>query len=453
MLKIYNSYWSRITYILSDRVGIFFKATFWLLMLCVISIDALCQGEPIQLTDDGAWCWFSDPRAIYYEGNFQRTYAGWITSTGDVTVGFYDHQTGEVKSYVLHQQLEIDDHDNPSLVMTPEGKLMVFYSKHSKDFPIQMAKTVHPERIDEWEEVKSLNINDTVTYAGKLDSYTYTNPYLLTEENNRIHLFWRGMDFKPNYSFSEDGGVTWEKGKIFILPENIYRNRRPYLKVSSNGKNSLHFAFTDGHPRNEPTNSIYYAKYKGGNLYKASGEVICSMTEIPFEPRQADRVYDARKTKERAWIWDVAEDSSGNPVLVYVRFPDNQHHMYYYATWDGNTWVHHKITDGGGWFPQTPSNKEEREPNYSGGLVLDHENPSIVYLSRRKNGIFEIEKWETTDSGANWKTTPITHQSAFDQIRPFVIRNTNEDNQLQLMWLSNRKYIHYTNYDSSIWMN
>ena len=30
------------------------------------------------LTLNGAWCWFSDPRAVYYEGLHNRTYAGWV---------------------------------------------------------------------------------------------------------------------------------------------------------------------------------------------------------------------------------------------------------------------------------------------------------------------------------------------------------------------------------------
>ncbi len=50
--------------------------------------------------------------------------------------------------------------------------------------------------------------------------------------------------------------------------------RRPYLKVSSNGIDRIHFAFTDGHPRKEPENSIYYMYYENGGLFKANGEKI-----------------------------------------------------------------------------------------------------------------------------------------------------------------------------------
>lgn len=436
---------------LNSKYRIFLMLSLLFCLIC--GRGQTTTGQTDVFTSDGAWCWFSDPRAIYYEGTHQRTYAGWITSDGDVTVGFYDHQTDDIKTYVLHTALEVDDHDNPSLLITPEGKLMVFYSKHSKAYPIQLAVAEAPERIDTWEPTRSLYINDTVAYSGKRDSYTYTNSYMLTGEKNQIHLFWRGMDFKPNYSYSKDGGSTWETGKIFIQPENIYRNRRPYLKVSSNGKNRLHFAFTDGHPRNEPTNSIYYACYEDGNLVKANGEKICKMSEIPLGPEEADMVYDATITEEKSWIWDVAEGQDGLPVIVYVRYPIDSQHVYYYARWDGNTWNNYRLVDSGTWFPQTPENEEEREKNYSGGIVLDHEDPNIVYLSREVNGVFEIEKWMTADGGKTWRSTPVTSNSEYDQVRPFAIRNMPQGQGPQLLWLSNKRYIHYTDYDSSIKMD
>ena len=36
------------------------------------------------LDKDGAWCWFADPRALYYRGKKEQTYFSWVTSTGDI---------------------------------------------------------------------------------------------------------------------------------------------------------------------------------------------------------------------------------------------------------------------------------------------------------------------------------------------------------------------------------
>jgi hypothetical protein len=64
-------------------------------------------------TFDGAWCWFSDPRAVYYEGRHKRTYASWVDSHGDVIVGYYDHETKEITTTVLEDNFEKDDHVSP----------------------------------------------------------------------------------------------------------------------------------------------------------------------------------------------------------------------------------------------------------------------------------------------------------------------------------------------------
>jgi hypothetical protein len=287
------------------------------------------------LAADGAWCWFSDPRAVYYEGDYQRTYLGWVDSRGNISVGYYDHRWKTYSARTLHQNLEVDDHDNPTLLFTPDGRLLFFYSRHSRGDPIYLMEARQPESLAEWAPRRELFLNDTAAYRGLYNSYTYTNPCLLEEENNRIYLFWRGMDFKPNVSFSDDLGKTWAPGKIMILPERTYRNRRPYLKVAGNGRDRIHLAFTDGHPNKEPTNSIYYACYRDGAFYRADGSRITTYEKLPFEPRQASIVYDAVPTREKAWIWDVAADSLDRPAVVYARFPDDAHHVYYYARWDG----------------------------------------------------------------------------------------------------------------------
>lgn len=400
-------------------------------------------------TFDGTWCWFSDPRAIFFEGNHQKTYAGWVNSFGDIMIGTFDHQTKEIETYLLHDNLEIDDHNNPALLMDKEGKLTVFFSKHSTGFPIQMYRAKKAENIQEWEDVKALDLNDMVEYQGLLDSYTYQNPVFLSDEDKH-YLFWRGADFKPNYSIADENAENWSPGRILILPERIYRNRRPYLKVYSKGTDKIHFAFTDGHPRKEEENSIYYMYYQNGSLHKANGEIIKNLKDAPVSPAETDLVYDASQTKQRAWIWDVAEDEQGNPVIAYARFIDEQNHIYSYARWDGKKWVNSNLINSGKWFPQTPEVVEEREPHYSGGMSLDKEDPSSMYLSVNRDSIFEIEHWQTKNLGKSWKVTSITKGSDKDNVRPFAIRNAKDENQAQVLWMTNTHYQHYTNFHTAI---
>jgi hypothetical protein len=296
-------------------------------------------------------------------------------------------------------------------------------------------------------------VNDTTLSAEFSKTYTYTNICQLSAEKDKLYLFWRGMDFKPNVTTSTDGGKSWAPGKIMILPERIYRNRRPYIKVSTNHKDKIFFAFTDGHPRNESTNSIYFMYYQKGALYKANGEKIRNWSDIPISPDKADRVYDASQTGEKSWIWDIAFDKEEQPILTYARFPNDSTHIYYYARWNGTQWESHQLTEAGSWFPHTPAGEEEREMNYSGGIVLDHENPNVVYLSRDINDTFEIEQWTTEDGGAHWTSAPITQNSSQDNVRPFAIRNAAANAPMQILWMNLAHYGHYTDYQSAIKMN
>ena len=90
--------------------------------------DALAGQEYKSFISDGAWCWFSDPRAVYANG---KTFAGWGNSFGDIQVGEYDHTKGIINTATLHRFLHKDDHANPSLLLLPDGRLTVFYTKHS----------------------------------------------------------------------------------------------------------------------------------------------------------------------------------------------------------------------------------------------------------------------------------------------------------------------------------
>jgi len=395
------------------------------------------------LASDGAWCWFSDPRAVKFKGSKDNTYAGYIDSHGNVTIACYDNITGKTETKILYENLQVDDHDNPSILIGPGGYLYVFFNRHGGPNPLYFMKSLKPEDISKWTDVRRLELNDKSFYPEFNDTYTYTNPVMLSEENNRIYIFWRGIDNKPNYSYSDDLGETWSKGRIFILPERIYNMRRPYLKVYSDGKSKIHFAFTDGHPNVEKENSIYYMYYSKESFYRSNGQKIREMGNTPVQPRETDVVYDATITAEKAWIWDVAQDKHGNPVLVYAKFPTDSVHIYCYSRWNGSKWETSDLLNSGKWFPQTLPGKEETEKNYSGGMNIDKENTNIIYMSVNRGGVFEIEKWQSRSNGRRWIAEAVTRGSSKDNVRPFAVRNATENDPFELLWLSNTFYIHY----------
>ena len=417
----------------------------------VLAVPPRATAAPAEafasFTDDGGWCWFSDPRAISRGG---RTFTGWVTGDGSVEVACLDHASGRVITSVLHEAYQKDDHNNPSFLFLPDGRLRAFYTRHNSAEEIQTRVTTRPGDIREWEPERTIVPRDP---SPKSSGITYSNPFMLSEEGNTIHLFWRGRTFKPTTATSKDGGSTWSEARPVVSLPGLPKGNRPYVKYASNHRDRIHLLFTDGHPRNEPSNSVRYACYRDGAYYKADGTRICGVEELPFSPAQADTVYDAAATGARAWIWDIAFDAMERPVIVYTRHPAETDHRYHYARWTGSGWQDHEICAAGKWFPQTPAGATEREPHYSGGLVLDPADPAVVYLTRPVDGIRELEKWTTRDGGKTWSSEAVTRGSRHDNIRPYVVRDHQAGGPKVLWQQITGHYVHFTDYRCSIRMD
>jgi BNR repeat-containing family member len=388
---------------------------------------------------DGAWCWFQDPRGVYVEGERRRTYAGWISRRGRLEVGAYDCETGQVETTALEETWQADDHNSNSFLVLPDRRLMAFYSRHDgRGLYGRLAAA--PEDIGRWSE--RMTISDE-------PGTTYSQPVHL-EEEGRYFLFWRGPSWKPTVSISSDLR-SWSAAQALLRTRGrSAADIRPYLKVISDGRAAIHFAFTDGHPRDEPANSIYYLRYRKGVFRAADGTELGAIDRLPIEVDRRALVYDAGGTGARAWIWDVAADAAGQPLIAYTRLPGEGDHRYHYALWSGGEWIDHEITCAGGAFPRTPLFRRQPEPHYSGGIAFKHAEPSIVYLSKKIDGVFEIERWQTADGGRTWDQAAITRGSRESNVRPVVPRGYSR-RQDHLLWMRG-PYRQYNDYHTAIRM-
>lgn len=410
------------------------------------SVDPLGGGVGLpgryytELTADGAWNWDTDPRAVYYRGQHERTYIGWVTGIGAVRVSSFDHETGESPAVTVKTRLGRDDHANPALLVRPDGRLMIFYSAHCGPRMFYRI-TVEPEDICSWGEEMAIGTNTQGVHG-----YTYPHPVQLSGEGGRIYLFWRGGNFQPVFSVSDDG-IVWSLARTLIRGDG----ERPYVKYESDGIETIHFAFNDGHPRREPENNLYYACYRGGTFYRADGSPIRGIESLPLVPSEADIVYDAAQAGSRSWVWDIALDRSGNPVIVYATFPTPEDHRYRYARWDGTRWEDHEITQAGPSFPRRPEGRIGREEHYySGGVTLDHGDSGVVYLSREVAGVFEVEEWTTRDGGKMWTRVPVTSGSSKGNVRPYVPVGRGTAAR-EIIWMYG-DYIDYQRYETGLRM-
>ena len=239
-------------------------------LFCVLAsaTPAAAQQTPL---GGGAWSWFGDPRAVHHEG---KTFVGWVDLEGDIKVSSYDHSTEERVTAVLQARLNQDDHANPSIHVRPDGRLMVFYSRHVGPAMYYRIST-QPGDVSSWSEPQTIPTN----VAGGF-GYTYPNPIRL-EDEDRTYLFWRGGNYNPTYSIQADGSDTWSQARNLM----IHLPERPYVKYASNGDDTIHVAYTNAHPGEFGNVNIYYAQVRGDAIWGAGGNRIAGLSDRPHRPR------------------------------------------------------------------------------------------------------------------------------------------------------------------------
>ena len=425
-----------------------------LFLFSFLAFSEINAQQPQVLSYDGAWCWFSDPRAIYTSANKAMIVTGWIDKTGNVYAASLEPGSGKIVNKKLYPELEIDDHDNPAFLELADGNILSQYTWHNgtvNGMGVIQNITEHPY------DVKCFGAplifkpyTEALVSKYKKQTYSYANPFRLESEQNKLYSFGRWIGFKPNLITSTDNGKTWSEPRVVITSRELDVNNRPYVKYHSDGKSKIHLLFTNGHPNNEPLNSVYYCYYENNAFWRADGMKICKVDQLPFHPEDASIVYKATPATGKAWIFDIATDKKGRPVVAYTRYPSNREHLYYYAAYNNGKWEDHLLINSGTWFPEDEEGKKQREENYSGGMTLDPADPSTLYFSHQVNGIFELSKAITRNFGKSWKITPITRNSKLNNVRPVVPRYKKKSDPTVLLWMQLRKYRHYTDYDADI---
>jgi hypothetical protein len=398
------------------------------------------EGLPM-VSGNGVWTWFNDPRAIRVGS---RTYIGWISRNGTVYIGLYDHLAGSFSTYALDFAFEADDHDNPSILILPSGKVAVFYSRHNGEAYYRITTTTDGS-IGSWGSrirfPESVNTNNTGDRQ-----YSYMNPYLMAD--GKIIVFTRvlvvGSGYTSRFLICQNetdlAAGTWSPSYTYIAGP-----ARPYVKIAQGAARTvLHLALTDDHPNANSTNSIYYMTFDGSTFRRIDGSTITTLSALPFSLSAADRVYNGASA--RAWIWDIALDAAERPVMVYAVFPGATNtsapdHRYYWTKWNGTAWVGGEVARGG-------TSLYSSEPFYSGGIAIDPRNTNVVYYcSNYGRTSYWLEKAVTTNDGASWSTTVLRKDGM--NIRPYVVRNSSEQDGFDVLWLTGR-YTSYTDYQTQV---
>lgn len=407
------------------------------------NIENVPTGGGYPVTTEGAWCWFADPRALHYEnkeGTVNKTYIGYIDIHGSIKAMQYDFKKKKQDEVLIRSYFQPDDHNNPTFLVLPDERIMIFYSRHTDEPCFYYRVSRNPGDITTLGEEKIIKTKNNTTYP---------SPFILSDDPEHIYLCWRGIGWHPTIAKlslpdeKDDVNVVW--GPYQMVKST---GARPYAKYMSDGKDRIYLTYTTGHPDNELPNFLYfnYIDIRTLQLKDAEGNVLSTIADGTFKvDKTADYVAQYPSTvvdnpSERDWVWQIASDRKGNPVIAMVRISDDKEsHDYYYAKWNGREWKKTFLANAGGHFHQTPN----LEKCYSAGMAIDPSNANEVYCSLPVEGkygkVYEIVKFILNEEGKVISKKAITKDSRLNNIRPYMIPDS-ENTPLRLTWMYGNYY-------------
>lgn len=399
------------------------------------------------VSTEGAWCWFADPRALHYEnasGTINASYIGYIDVHGNVRATQVDFLTGRRDEVLVRSFFQPDDHNNPTFLVLPDERVMIFYTRHTDERRIWYRISTCPGDITSLGQERYIETDHNTTYP---------SPFILSDDPQHIYLCWRGIKWHPTIARltlpDQDDRVNVDFGPRQIVQST---GARPYAKYQSNGRDKIYLTYTTGHPDNEWPCWLYFNVIdinhgQGPILKDVKGNVLADISEQTFHVNKtAD--YKAKypfslvdsPDNARNWVWQIATDPKEQPVIALTRISEDKlSHKYLIAKWTGRKWQMTEVADGGHAFHQ---NWKRTEKCYSGGMAIDPDDPNVIYASLptmpngqvATGGIYEIWKVTMKPNGKVQARQQVTAHSAKNNVRPYMLPGSSQS-PLRLSWM------------------
>ncbi len=429
-----------------------------ILTLCMLCLHATAWAQSgsanlngTVINDEGAWCWFADPRAIHYEnasGTINATYIGYIDVHGNVKATQYDWLTGRKTDVLVRSYFQPDDHNNPTFLVLPDERVLIIYSRHTDEAAFYYRISRSKGDITALGEEKRLaTANNT----------TYPSPFILSDDPDHWYLCWRGINWHPTIARltmpDANDDVQFDFGPKQIVQST---GARPYAKYQSNGKDKIYLTYTTGHPDNEQPNWLYFNVI---DINHGNGPILRDIKGTELK-RTEDGVFNVNKTSSyasnypytvvdqtsgiRNWVWQITLDTDENPVIAFTHIDDAKtSHVYWYGRWTGTQWQRTWVQYAGHAFHQ---NWNSTERCYTGGMAIDPDNINQLYLAipttngaYNKDGVYEIWRYTVDDSGTVSGSEQLTTASAKNNVRPFILPGS-KDSPMRLLWMNGDYY-------------
>lgn len=422
------------------------------LFLTLLSLLSLLPASAADVvSSEGAWCWFADPRAIHYEnasGTINASYLGYIDVHGNVKATQVDFLRSVRTEVLVRSGFQPDDHNNPTFIVLPDERVMIFYTRHTDEPKIWYRVSVNPGDISQLGPEKSIAVANNTTYP---------SPFMLSDDPGHIYLCWRGINWHPTMARITVPDAQ-DEVQVDFGPKQLVQSTgaRPYCKYLSNGKDKIYLAYTTGHPDNEYPNWLYFnvidinhgngpilKDVKGNTLKRVADGTFAVSKTSSYASAYPYTVVD-KGASVRNWVWQIALDASEQPVIAYTHIDNAKTtHVYHYGKWTGSAWRDTWVQYGGHAFHQ---NWNATERCYSGGMALDPDNVGDLYLSiptrngmYDKDGVYEIWKYTVDDNGTVTGAEQLTKGSEKNNVRPFVLPGS-AHSPLRLAWMNGDYY-------------
>lgn len=360
------------------------------IMLCAVHLLALpAAAETKHFAWDsigGTLARDHQSRAMYFEGQYKRTYVAYMDHSFFARITYYDHD----KKAWLYPPVLLDDcirpdkrfnnavkdgHNVPNLFITSDGTIHIFYGAHGTAF--RYARTKRPESI----EPRNWTIDMRVGKEG-------TYPFFAETKDRALYVFYR---YSPTGGYNNpflgmqmtrDNGKTWSDiKKLATFPDACKLHRGAYDPVAD----SVHLLI---HPRGRlggrrgAVHCIYDPN--SGKLLALNGKTLGPMGTVKSFQENLPKIF-------HRMVGFVLHE--GTPYFLY-RDKESRIHFGY---WQGGQWVDVTLAkDALADLVRAPIMYTSDGKHFKAFGIADWADGD----KRLRGG--DIKMWESSDRGATW---------------------------------------------------
>lgn len=338
------------------------------------------------------YCAWHRPMAIYAPA-VNRTFFVYGNADNAPTISAYDHSTGKfLYPRVLGRNRNNDAHRNPTLLIEPDGHLVVFYGAHS-DITHTLRST-NPYDITYWETVADLPDHKT--------SYPQCWELVPGEifVSYRQAPTWETSSWRM--TISSDGGRSWEAPRELV---NLGESAVYGISIAETDgtPRRVHFVWSrlgGGSPEEIASKHLWARRYNiyyacsddGGRTWRRSDG---TPYELPVTLETQEELYNCGT--HGVWLKDIQLDSQGHPFILFI---DSEVETY------RGLWKVGRFT-GSGWEFSTITDSDHMYDD--GAIAILNDDDIRVYapttpVQESEDG-GEIEEWQSTDGGRTWMNT------------------------------------------------